>query len=224
MKKIALICYVFISFNSFGQNYNTDASKYTFLEKNYFSQYRVGALLGISPGFEVTPSTRPAYKSAVTMVSIVNIGYNARFNIKDFDDKASIALTAPVDLSLGLGISYPNDYVNTGFLTLASGLFIDFNYGYHSTYNNIDKSGFTVGLGMRVFKTPLFGISEDQDTKFQRLSFGPAVRAELKFDDANDLNRAYYLELGIPSRFDYEGEKYLSNTYVNFGISKILNY
>ncbi|MFB1003735.1 MAG: hypothetical protein QMC70_06325 [Bacteroidia bacterium] len=161
------------------------------------------------------------------MVSLINMGYNARINILNFKDKASIAFSTLVDLSLGLGISTPDDAIKTGFATLSGSSYIDFNYGYHSTYNNTSKKGFTAGIGMRAFLSPLLGYkgTESEDRyKFKTISYGPAVRFSFKKDHATESNVILTFETGIPSSFISEGERYNSNIFINFSVGTAINY
>jgi hypothetical protein len=207
-----------------GQNYGK-FEDYNNLERNFFQIVKWGWEGGNTPVFDVEiqyPSGVSKFKSSVSVISIGSVGYEMRYNLYSYSDKASISLSIPFDASLGLAISTPNDGVNTGFFALSSGVMLDFNTGYHSTYNNIDDKGLTIGMGYRIYKAPLFGISE-RDYKFKRITSGLSTRIMYKTDRRIGKNNIYFYEMGIPSTIEDEGAKIQSNLYFRFGIGSILN-
>ncbi len=209
--------------------------EYSYLDKNFFNTSRFGWCSGITPAMNVydtyqtqidnkTVTILDTKKYSVFWISIMSIGYEPRLNLKNFDDKASFSISIPFDLSLGLSESSDDD-INTGFLAASSGFFIDGNIGNHSTYNNIDKNGLSVGIGMRVTKAPLIGlgrITKSSNYKFDRFAFGPSIRFIFNKDKSNGRNLGYYIETGIPKRI--EGLENLTNLYVRFQICTFINY
>lgn len=199
-------------------------SDYSFKETNFFQQVRAEWFFGLTPSFRVwDPESDYETRSTSMVVSLGGGGYEPRVNLYDIKDQASISVSVPLDFSLGLAITTPDDAVNTGFFAVSTGAFIDFNLGNHSTYNNISKRGYSIGIGFRVHKAPLFGISDTND-KFSKLSTGPAIRFQYKRDFSNANNKVTYIELGIPERFMHNDDSYVANTYVLFGLGKLLNY
>lgn len=199
-------------------------SDYSFIETNVFQQVRVAWFFGLTPSFKVwDPESTYETRSTAMVVSLGGGGYEPRLNIYDFKDKASFSVSVPFDFSLGLAVSTPNDAVNTGFFAVSTGAFLDLNIGNHATYNNIAKRGYSIGIGYRVHKAPLLGISDTND-KFSKLSVGPALRFQYKRDFRNANNKVTYVELGIPESFTHGGESHIANTYVLFGLGRLLNY
>lgn len=200
----------------------------SFKEKYFFHQFRSEWQFGRIPSFEVdrvmSDGKRVAYGSyTVAVISLGGIGYEPRINLVDLQDKASISISVPFDFSLGLSVSEPDDVVNTGFFAASMGFFLDANYGNHSTFNNIDPTGIGLGIGWRVHKAPLIGIS-DGDYRFSRLSGGPAMRVQYKLDQKNKRNRVFYLESGIPEYVETESGGYRANRYLILGMGTLLNY
>lgn len=211
------------SFKAFSQDL-PKRSDYSFVETNIFQQVRAAWFFGLTPSFKVwDPESDFETRSTSMVISLAGGGYEPRVNLYDIKDQASISLSIPFDFSLGLAVSTPNDAVNTGFFAVSTGAFLDFNLGNHATYNNISKRGYSVGVGYRVHKAPLLGISDTND-KFSRLSVGPAVRFQYKRDFSNANNKVTYIEAGIPESFVYGGEKHIANTYILFGLGRLLNY
>jgi hypothetical protein len=207
--------------------YTKNPKELSFLKRNFFSHYRLGSFHGKTPSFNAVKANGTEIKSSVFMVSIINVGYNARINILDFNEQSSLSFSTPIDFSIGLGISTPDNGVKTGFATLSGASYLDFNYGFHSTYNNVQTKGLTAGIGIRTFLSPLVGYAatlESDRYKYQTLSYGPAVRFSYKKDHAAESNVILTLETGIPSSFVEKGERYISNVYINFSVGTAINY
>ena len=203
--------------------------RFSFFERKFFQEMRSEWMWGMAPAFDLEPYTahdgeiRDRGEMSALVISLGGFGYEPRINLYDYSDKASVSLSVPFDFSLGLSVTTPNDQVNTGFFAVATGFFVDANFGNHSTYNNVDMRGYSFGIGYRIHKAPLFGIS-DVSYDFDRLSTGFAVRAQFKRDTRNDVNKVFYVETGIPQQFKYEGSTHIANTYVLIGFGRVLNY
>lgn len=185
-------------------------------------------MFGMVPAFDLKPYERNGTEfdrgeMSALVISLGGIGYEPRINLYDMSDKASISLSVPVDFSLGLSVTTPDDAVNTGFFAVSTGFFLDANFGNHSTYNNVDMRGYAFGIGYRIHKAPLFGIS-DVSYDYQKFSTGLAIRFQYKRDTRNDMNKVMYFETGIPQQFTYEDETHVANTYILVGFGRILNY
>jgi len=78
---------------------------------------------------------------------------------------------------------------------LSSGAFVDANFFNGSTYNNISKTGFSVGLGFRAIK---HFTGDDIDAPFAFVS--PTIRVGLIKTRSllKDQNLALNLNIGIP--------------------------
>lgn len=228
MQRILIVAILLANFNLLIAQ-NKTKSDYSFKERNFFQEMRVSWIMGVGPSFNVQIKDNNGeildeFRVASQIVSLLGFGYDPRVNLLNLSDKASISLSVPMDLSLGLSITTPDDGVNTGFFAGALGFFVDANVGNHSTFNNIDRKGYAVGIGYRLYKAPLIGISDGM-YKFPRIATGVSLRFKYKNDFRNGVNKLYYIETGIPQQFEYKyGIKKYANLFVNAGIGWTLNY
>ena len=206
----------------------SEATEYSFIEKNFFQEMRSEWMMGLTPSFNVDWYSYDgpylnSFEVSTLVISLGGVGYEPRLNIYNYQDKASISLSVPVDFSLGLSITTPDDGVNTGFFALSSGLMLDANFGNHSTYNNVNRRGYAIGVGYRLHKAPLFGF-RDRDYRFSRISGGFTVRFQYKDDQKNGKNKVYYFETGIPTSYTNDDTKYTANAFIIFGLGKVIGY
>ncbi|MBI1307495.1 MAG: hypothetical protein GC181_12910 [Bacteroidetes bacterium] len=211
------------------QNYGTK-DKYTFLDRNLFTSYRTEWFEGVTPKFNVNYVSsdgqfKESFPANVAIISLVGMGFEPRINLINFRDKASISFSVPADAHLAISVSNPDDEVSTGFFAASIGFFTDFNMGNHATYNNIDRKGYSVGIGLRTYKAPFFRLPvSDRHYSFPRVVKGISLRFQYKEDFRNGNNKIWYFESGIPQTIKQQKGTFLGNTYLLFGMGKILNY
>ena len=101
--------------------------------------------------FSTIDNTYPGYnieRNGYTGVAIASCAFDLRLNLVDFNDKASFSFNFPI--TPGLGVA------KAGFGNVYFPFMLQYNYGYHSTFNNIDHKGFTVGAGYMLIMYPIF--------------------------------------------------------------------
>jgi hypothetical protein len=84
--------------------------------------------------------------SSITLVSVT---FDPRVNLIDFNDQMSLSMNFPIEFAF-------NAWQSDGLFTFVVPAMLDFNYGCHSTYNNIDRWGGHIGLGYQMVTGPIF--------------------------------------------------------------------
>jgi hypothetical protein len=99
-------------------------------------------------GSQSNPDTNFIFR-ADNAVTLIGVTYDARWNLYDYEDIGSVSVSVPVAFSL-------NFYEYEGMCTMVLPVFLDANYGMHSTYNNIDSWGGHIGFGYQLVTGPMF--------------------------------------------------------------------
>lgn len=178
MKKVSIVFFLFLLGNSFAQNFGAKTKELSWADKNYFSSGAVGFLLDFysSPGTpyqavltyydeytRVTTYDTVTYYKGIGGYSLVNLTYEARFNIANNKDISSLSIDVPFNVGFLLG-SVAETHTSKSEFVFASvmesqntalglifrvPLILSFNKGYHATYNNIEHKGYSLGIGIQ---------------------------------------------------------------------------
>lgn len=196
----------------------------SWFQRHYFHNIGFTVLIDyFSPPVMVINNVRETVHGLDTNITVRNnwgfnlltVTYEARLNIIDLNDRASISLNVPV--SLGLGYIEPG-----GILTLSNPVLVDFNYGCHSTYNNINKFGFHVGGGANMMLAPIIGLDA---TEINRFWIAPMVRVGVK-GPYKHYNCFGYVQMNIPDYYVHPetGKRYKHREHFKIVVGLLLNY
>lgn len=149
---LAIFLLITIALPCLAQEDVTTKKQYTFMQKHFFSGCTFAVIYDFwfAPASFDTSDTRGigSGERDYTVFNIASCAFDLRLNIVDFNERSSCSFNFPVTAGLGAG--------GAGFGTVYFPFLLQFNYGYHSTFNNIDHKGFTVGGGYMLIKFPLF--------------------------------------------------------------------
>jgi len=211
MKISLLALMIFCSSISYSQISRSDSIRksYSWASKNLFYEYNLsGAILGelyYTPINEVVNDngTKSSYQTfGLTMASF---SFEPRVNMINVRDYASVSLNVPVNVAISF------DQENVGFFHFTFPLLINLNFFYHSTYNNIDFKGFSLGFGAQYIAAPLF--INDQGNYITSW-IQPLVRAQYKFENrTKNKGRCLGFTLG-----------FIEGQYFRFSYGRILKY
>lgn len=148
--------------------------------------------------------------------NLASVTYDARINLYDINERMSVSFNVP--FALGFGTTEPG-----GVLSFTSPMLVEFNYGMHSTYNNIDRLGFHVGAGMDVLVTPLIRVEHWRE--IHRTWVVPMVRAGVKAPYKRR-NGFVAVQMSLPQKYFDESEQKTFTQRVHFKlvIGMLLNY
>jgi len=90
------------------------------------------------------------------LYSIISVSYEPRINLFQNRQNFSISYNMPLIFNLSVIPSEPYNK-STGLFNINVPFMINFNLLYHSTYNNIDNSGISLGFGYQYIFGPLIG-------------------------------------------------------------------
>jgi hypothetical protein len=113
-------------------------------------------------------------ESAVTLIAVT---YDFRYNLYDYRDIGSVSASIPAAFSM----NFYERSSRMGSLTFP--VFVDVNYGMHSTFNNIDRFGGHIGVGYQAIFGGVFGGGGSRGEML--LWTQPVVRAGGKFPFKN---------------------------------------
>jgi hypothetical protein len=146
--------------------------------------------------------------------TFIGFTYEPRFNVINFEDRASISVGLPLTGRVLIDISE-----NTGDLPLITGsvgIYGDFNMGHKSTFNNIAGNGYALGLGVdieRFFTGEVESMMISPMARFKVISL---------INSVYDYYFAVLIKAGIPTSFDaFDGTTKVGNQ--NFGVQLIFN-
>jgi hypothetical protein len=151
-------------------------------------------------------------KSSYSYFTFAGFAFEPRYNLVSFTDKASISVSAPLTARLMIS----DEIGDGGTATLGIGGFADYNVGNNSTYNNIDKTGFSFGIGIDFDK----GIRANLKTMVS-----PKVRIGINsiINSITGKKVLAMVKLGIPQPYkNRDNEQVLAN--LNIGISFAFTY
>jgi len=178
--------------------------KLSWMDKHYLSSFTFILLWDMFEYKGQTVETPYGYKEVINNregVSILSATYDARINLKNFNERSSISLNVPVTAGLS-GITGGD-----GFFHMHLPLLVHYNYGYHSTYNNIDHHGFTIGAGAQLTLAPII-----PEQNVNTLAF-PMVIGKIGYKSSLRSMTAYDLTIGFGNGY-----------YFKFGYGIVLNY
>lgn len=144
-------------------------------------------------------------------LNLLSITYEARCNLYDFNDRMSVSASVP--FTFGFGPAEPN-----GLCTFTFPAIVDFNYGNHSTFNNIDDIGFHAGLGYDLLLTPLFEMEREIYKDYKRVWGSPMMRAGFKFP-YHRWNAYVNAQMTLPRKYYDEEEKRYFKSHLHFKIT-----
>jgi len=124
------------------ENSPTVSYSYTQTEQIYNS------VTGNYDNTTVTTTNTTNFKS----YDILTFIYRARYNLTEFNNNASLSLSAIPAIGLGGPLNG-----NNGGLSLNIPLIVDYNIGNVATYTADQDKGFVVGVGIEYTKAPLIG-------------------------------------------------------------------
>ena len=116
---------------------DTIPKKISWVEKNYFMS------TGVTIFWDYWKAPNLTYSYLVLVSGTVE----PRFNFLNIKDKASFSINFPLSAGIGVG--------GAGFGDLEFPVLIHYNLGYHSTFNNINHFGFSIGAGLQKNIYPL---------------------------------------------------------------------
>ena len=190
---------------------DTNYTELSWKDKNFFSQWGMsGGIAGEilnSPKSQITTVNSDGmsytHEEESLTLTYVSFTYEPRINLLHVRDFFSVSLNTPVTAALSITT---ND--ETGVFHLVLPAIVHMNFFYHSTYNNINNRGFTVGVGGQYIMAPVINQMDGA------ANFYPQVVAKLGYK--------YYKKVRGTS-FDFTFG-FLNGTSYKFTVGKILNY
>jgi len=148
--------------------------------------------------------------------NLASVTYDARLNLYDFSERMSVSFNIPV--AFGFGTTEPG-----GACSVAFPLLLDFNYGNHSTYNNIDRIGLHAGAGYDMMLTPLF--KTDKYREIDQFWGTPMARIGVK-GPWKDNNCLVDLQMSLPQKYydDTEHQEFKQRIHFKIVIGFLLGY
>jgi hypothetical protein len=177
---------------------------------NYFKHTRFMLLSEI--GKTPLVADQNDVKQSYTYFTFAGFVVEPRYNVVSYADKASISFSVP----LTARVMISDEIGDGGAGVFGIGLFGDYNIGNNATYNNIEKTGFSFGLGLDIDKS----IPADIKTMIS-----PKVRIGINsvINSVNNQKVLVMIKLGIPQPYETsDGEQSLAN--LNFGASLAFRY
>jgi hypothetical protein len=114
-----------------------------------------------------------------------SFNFHGRVNVKNIGDKASFSLNVPAGFGIGvigteqvfrfLGSKENGPDVEIISAHMHLPLFFCYNKGYHSTYNNIDRKGYYMGIGGQFTIAPLVSSKEFRKVEVDPFIFIPGI-------------------------------------------------
>jgi hypothetical protein len=184
------------------------------MDKNYFGSFSFSVLLDFVKVPDISfrdgdtgeyislddeqPGSDDVLQELTGGTALFSGSYEARFNVKNFSDKASLSINVPVLISFS-GFNVNGKTGEFGcYLELP--LMVGYNLGYHSTYNNIDMIGFSVAAGVKYIKLPLFignyGQRYFPEGRFKRSFIQPTASLSWKADKIKSID-GFLLNVGM---------------------------
>jgi hypothetical protein len=121
----------------------------------------------------------------------LSFNFHARINIKNISDHASYSINVPAALGVGvveadtkregektLGTQMPFSEIISAHIHLP--LFVCYNRGYHSTYNNIDSKGYYYGVGGQFTIAPVVSSKKFKERGVDPFIFIPGIACGYK--------------------------------------------
>lgn len=187
-KTIVTTCLIlFVSFSCAAQQ-----SEYSFMDKNYFNYHRVQITSegGYSPAFKGEIA-----KESYLYFTFAGYAFENRINVYNFRDQSSISLTVPIGFRINV-----SDEAGDGMMaTPNTGIYVDFNYGKNSTYNNISDRGIQLSFGTDINYT-IGAENYEYRNVLNPLTFSPMIRigTESTYDFALRQDIHLLFKFGIP--------------------------
>jgi hypothetical protein len=197
MKKLICMLVLFIELTCVAQSLNNQ--NFFFLRRTYFlSEF------GNSPLGEFEAGRKMSY----TYLAVFGYTLEPRWNLKNFRDKASVSLNIPFKARLLAEVQEVNLIGAFG-----GGAYLVYNKGFDATYNNIDKRGYSFGIGLDLEHWIFLTDEGKAWLKSPSLRFG----YNSIINSYNNQNLKTVYKIGIPSRYEDEsGVKQWSNMF--FGL------
>lgn len=123
-------------------------------------------------------------------ISLFTTEYNLRYNLINSRDNFSISFNTRPTLSL------TTSGYHTGFAGVLP-IGIDFNFNAHSTFNNINNQGLSLGGGIKLNKYPLF-VKDEYMNNTSAVWMEYFIRLEIKY-------RKYAYKKDIKHKFGFVG-------------------
>jgi hypothetical protein len=145
----------------------------------------------------------------------LGIGYEGKLNVYSNVEDFSISVNAPATLDMIVGEE---------ILILPSiGTYLMFNFKNGSTYNNIDRNGFAIGLGVQ---TGYWNWIMDFSPIDNPIQVIPTIKLDISntIDFGSNKNSGFSMYVGIPSKHTNAfGESVMKNGSIGFQFRRNLN-
>ncbi len=135
--------------------------------------------------------------------------YETRYNITNYSDRASVSVGAPISVDAVI--------LDDLWLSTAIAPCLDFNYGRKSTFNNIRRSGFSIGTGYEFRRIFQVDYPKWMSGMVVRLGFNALVNS------VTDSEYHFLIKVGVPKKFGV-GENYPVKNYNYSNLSFSINY
>ena len=156
-----------------------------------------GATISILTGKVKTP-----YSSSSYTLEQTNITYFPRYNFTE-NENSSLSIGAPVGIGIGIATNTSGSDAGVAF-AYDLPVVIDYNIGCKSTRENEKNFGGYFGLGFGYYKV---SISQSQYSDYKGETYGPLVRAGVRFGSANESWKGHAVSVGLFYKKGMEKDK-----------------
>jgi hypothetical protein len=226
-KLIALLFFIGLTLNTLAQQESEESlassEKQTFKDKFFMalttSTYTDIIISPLRYHYSGTTNTdtlgNPTFTSVpyqTQQFNIISLGFEPRFNLKEFDENSSLSLSVPISFGIGSSYSAAGDNLIVrgieGFGSIQIPLLLKLNLGNGSTYRTQNDFGFNAGLGFEYNKVGLIKVSSEPNS-FNRGFILPSVSAGITFlrgDSPMEVNFKYSFGKIETQEFDTQGD------------------
>ncbi|NUM30918.1 MAG: hypothetical protein HUU47_01160 [Bacteroidetes bacterium] len=155
------------------------------------------------------------YQSMQT--NIVSIGFEPRYNLKEFDENNSFSVSIPFSFGLGSSYSAANDDLqvkgNEGFGSLQFPILFKYNTGNGATYKTQKDFGFNIGAGVEFSKVGIINMTATSNkyNKFFALPCATLGFVMMRGDSPMEINLKYALGKLTTQTTDTQGLQLTTN-------------
>jgi len=151
--------------------------------------------------------------------NIVSFGIEPRFNLKEFDENASLSVSTPISLGIGSTYAVDDQVVRgaEGFGSIQVPLLLKINLGNGSTYKTQKDFGFNIGAGLEFNKIGI--INANGPNPYNKAFVLPCFTSGVVFmrgSSPMEVNFKYGMGKLRTQDIDFQGEPLVDNVGIPY--------